>query len=663
VPRPKSNNELIRELHELRDKLAYLEGRYRDLFQQAPVMYVITRNEAGAPLVEDCNELFLKTLVLAREEAVGRPLSDFYTESSRRRLEGGGYRQALRGDFATQERRLVTRGGEIVDTLLHALPFTDPNGVVIGTRAMFVDITERKRAEEAVRRSEEKYRSLFEESQDAIFISTPEGRLLDINRAGVELFGYGSKDELMTVEIGRDLYRDAGERRRLMAILAERGSVRDFELKLRRKDGSKLTARESAAAVRDETGRIVAYRGILRDVTEQRELEEQLRKAQRMEAVGQLAGGVAHDFNNLLTAIIGYAELGLKSCPPESAHCRSFNEIVAAGEKAAALTRQLLAFARRQVLQPKVLDLNAAVASIHQLLRRTIGEHVELATELDPELGRVKADPGQIEQVLMNLAINARDAMPDGGRLTIRTANARLDPATARGPGKVAPGPYVLLTVSDTGCGMDEPTQSRIFEPFFSTKEPGKGTGLGLSTAYGIVKQSGGYIWTESQVGKGTTFAIYLPRVEHPVEAAQPARPATTGGGCETILVVEDEQVVRDLTTQVLRGLGYRVMATPDAEEALRILDAADSNGAVDLLLTDLVLRGMSGLDLARRVAASRPRVKVLAMSGYTDEAVLRRDPLSAALSFIAKPFSPGALARKVRDVLDAAPEPSPQTR
>jgi CheY-like chemotaxis protein len=210
---------------------------------------------------------------------------------------------------------------------------------------------------------------------------------------------------------------------------------------------------------------------------------------------------------------------------------------------------------------------------------------------------------------------------------------------------------------------MDEPTQSRIFEPFFSTKEPGKGTGLGLSTAYGIVKQSGGYIWTESQVGKGTTFAIYLPRVEHPVEAAQPARPATTGGGCETILVVEDEQVVRDLTTQVLRGLGYRVMATPDAEEALRILDAADSNGAVDLLLTDLVLRGMSGLDLARRVAASRPRVKVLAMSGYTDEAVLRRDPLSAALSFIAKPFSPGALARKVRDVLDAAPEPSPQTR
>jgi CheY-like chemotaxis protein len=221
----------------------------------------------------------------------------------------------------------------------------------------------------------------------------------------------------------------------------------------------------------------------------------------------------------------------------------------------------------------------------------------------------------------------------------------------------------VLLTVSDTGCGMDEPTQSRIFEPFFSTKEPGKGTGLGLSTAYGIVKQSGGYIWTESQVGKGTTFAIYLPRVEHPVEAAQPARPATTGGGCETILVVEDEQVVRDLTTQVLRGLGYRVMATPDAEEALRILDAADSNGAVDLLLTDLVLRGMSGLDLARRVAASRPRVKVLAMSGYTDEAVLRRDPLSAALSFIAKPFSPGALARKVRDVLDAAPEPSPQTR
>ncbi len=411
------------------------------------------------------------------------------------------------------------------------------------------------------------------------------------------------------------------------------------------------TAFASQAAVALENGRL--YQETRRAYDELAQTQEQLTQAQKMEAVGRLAGGVAHDFNNLLMVIMGRTELLLRELARDDPRRAAAQLIVSSTSRAADLTRQLLAFSRKQVLQPRVLDLNAVVGNMGELLKRLIGEDIVLATVLDPVLGRVKADPGQTEQVIMNLAINARDAMPQGGRLTIETANVELDARYAQQHLETRPGPHVMVAVSDTGIGMDATTQARLFEPFFTTKGPGKGTGLGLATVYGIVKQSGGNIWVYSEPGQGTTFKIYLPQVEEPDEPGQPDPPlATPLQGMETILLVEDETAVRELVRDALTARGYTVLEAHHGNDALRICE--HYAGAIHLMVTDVVMPEMSGRELADRLARIHPTMKVLYMSGYTDNAVVHHGVLDLGTAFLQKPFSPAVLTRKVREVLDA---------
>jgi two-component system cell cycle sensor histidine kinase/response regulator CckA len=387
---------------------------------------------------------------------------------------------------------------------------------------------------------------------------------------------------------------------------------------------------------------------------ERKQVEAQLRQAQKMEAIGRLAGGVAHDFNNMLGAMIGHCDLLLHQIGDNETVRGSLQEVMKAGERAATLTRQLLLFSRKEVLTPQVLDLNEAIASMEKMLGRLIGEDVEVVTVLDPRLGRVMADPGHLDQVLMNLAVNARDAMPEGGKLTVETKNVELDAVYGHRHSGMQPGPYVLLAVSDTGCGMDAETQSHIFEPFFTTKEPDRGTGLGLATVYGIVQQCGGHIEVESEPGRGATFRIYLPRIEGPV---QPERKASEWGGLslgsETILLVEDEPLLKGLLEQALRMHGYTVLEAMRGDEALRLCE--QHAGAIDLLLTDVVMPGMNGRELAQRIVALRPEIKVLLMSGYMDDAVVRHGVSDGSIALLRKPFTPGALAGKVREVLGSS--------
>jgi len=386
---------------------------------------------------------------------------------------------------------------------------------------------------------------------------------------------------------------------------------------------------------------------------ERKRLEEQFRQAQKIESIGQLTGGIAHDFNNLLTVIMGYSELMLNSLPSDAPLRDHVEQIKEAGKRASLLTQQLLAFSRKQVLQPRVLDLNAVLTNLDRMLQRLIGEDINLVTVPAPGLGRVHADPGQIEQVIMNLAVNARDAMPQGGKLTIETANVELDDAYAHEHISVKPGPYVMVAVSDTGCGMDTETKARLFEPFFTTKEPGKGTGLGLSTVYGIVKQSDGNIWVYSEPGRGTTFKIYLPVVEGMVETVEPGAVHTKSvRGSETILLVEDENSVRRLAHSILRANGYTVLEARQSKEALLL--SGQHEGPIHLMVTDIVMPGMSGRDLAERLKPSRPNMQVLFMSGYTDKAIVHHGELDPGTAFLQKPFTPEALARKVREVLDS---------
>jgi nitrogen-specific signal transduction histidine kinase/CheY-like chemotaxis protein len=388
--------------------------------------------------------------------------------------------------------------------------------------------------------------------------------------------------------------------------------------------------------------------GIARDISERKQLEQQLQQSQKMEAIGRLAGGVAHDFNNLLTVITGYSDLLLERYADRGPIHQEINLIKQAGERAVALTRQLLAFSRKQVLQLQILNLNTVVIDSARILHRLIGEDIELVTMPDPSLGYVHADPGQLEQVIMNLAVNARDAMPQGGCLTIETASIYLDEDYTRRHVSMRPGPYVLLAVSDTGCGMDVATQARVFEPFFTTKGPGEGTGLGLSTVYGIVQQSGGSVWVYSEPGQGTTFKIYLPRLEAPGGRREtPACQSTLPHGSETVLVVEDEAMVRQLASEFLRRQSYTVLAAANASEALQMCEAYSA--PIHLILTDVVMPRMSGPELIQRLA-----LLVLYMSGYTDHAVVQHGLLHTGVPFLQKPFTLTTLAHKVREVLDA---------
>jgi two-component system cell cycle sensor histidine kinase/response regulator CckA len=510
---------------------------------------------------------------------------------------------------------------------------------------------ERKRAAEALQLSEQRYRDIVENAHDFIYSHDLKGNYTSINNAGEQITGY-TREETLTMNFVQTVAPDfVGRAREMIAgkLAGEKGTACDLEIVA--KDGRRIALEINTKLVfRD--GAPVGIQGTARDVTERKELEEQLRQSQKMEAIGRLAGGIAHDFNNLLTAITGYSELSMQQLGKEDLLLGNLQEIKKAGDRAASLTRQLLAFSRKQVLQPKVLDLNLVVSDLERMLTRLIGEDIELCTVLEPKLASIKVDPGQIEQIIMNLAVNARDAMPQGGKLTIETKNVLLDDEYARKHIAVTPGPFVMLAVSDSGSGIDPHTQSRIFEPFFTTKEGGKGTGLGLSTVYGIVKQSGGNIWVYSEVGRGTTFTIYLPSTDDHVQTHTRGFGNERGlAGTETVLIAEDEEVVRKLACRVLRMYGYQLLEAADGNEALLICES--HLAPIDLLITDVIMPGMGGAELANRLTELRPETSVLLMSGYTDSAMVHHGVLDGGANFIQKPFSPEALAIKVREVLD----------
>jgi PAS domain S-box-containing protein len=404
--------------------------------------------------------------------------------------------------------------------------------------------------------------------------------------------------------------------------------------------------------LRGNEGELIGVIGVALDITDRKHLADQLRQAQKMQAVGELAGGVAHDFNNLLMVVKGHAEMLLDRLPKSSPQRSNVEQIQTAAERAASLTAQLLAFSRKQVLQPRVLDLNEVVGGMIQMVSRVIGENIELAFMPGATLGNVKADPSQLEQVVLNLVVNARDAMPREGRLTIETASVELDKNYTVQHAVVEPGPYVMLTVTDTGCGMDAKTQARIFEPFFTTKEQGKGTGLGLATVYGVIKQSGGYIWVYSEIGCGTTFKIYLPKITAKIEELAALKPIPApASGSETILFVEDEQSVRELVREYLSARGYSVLEASDGIQALDIASAHP--GAIQLLITDVVMPRLSGRELASQVATARRNLKVLYISGYTDDSIFRHGVLEGGMEFLQKPFNLRTLAQKIREILD----------
>jgi len=506
---------------------------------------------------------------------------------------------------------------------------------------------------EGLRAKEAGYATLVEHAPVGIYRSTLEGKFLSVNAAMVRILGYDSAADVLRLDMAREVYADPAER----VQLVERDTYTDrqydeVEATWKRKDSRLLTVQLSVRAVRNGEGHVEYYETFVRDVTDQRRLQQQLLQSQKMEAVGRLAGGIAHDFNNLLTVITSYSELMLGSLENDDPNRDDLEQVRKAAHGAAALTRQLLTFSRQQVVEPRVISLNDVVESLEKILQRVIGEDVELATTLAPDLGAVRADVGQIEQVLMNLTVNARDAMPTGGKITIESANIEHDPDYARDRGGAAVRRFVMLAVSDTGCGMDEATRARIFEPFFTTKEPGKGTGLGLATVYGIVNQSGGFIWVYSEPGRGTSFKIYLPQVDATAEGAIAAPGARVARGTETVLLVEDAAAVRAVTKQILERQGYTVLEAPNGDAALRVAEKHD--GPIHLLLTDVVMPLLSGRQMAEQLVRVRPDTKVLYASGYTDDSVVRHGVLELGTAYLQKPFSPESLAHKVREVLDS---------
>src|SRR5216684_1007807 len=510
---------------------------------------------------------------------------------------------------------------------------------------------EHKRYEEALRRSAARSRSLILSAAFGICRCTLGGRFLDVNPALITMLGYGSVEDLLQLDVRREVFVNPKELDRLAGDYRYAGGLNGVEVQWKRKDGRVIIVRLSgcAASSTDEPGEVVLEL-IAEDITDRRQLEEQLRQAQKMDAVGRLAGGVAHDFNNLLMVINGYTEVLLEQLDKSSPMHHKVQSIQQAADRAATLTRQLLAFSRKQLLELKVIDVNTVIGDMERLLRPLIGEDIQLVTRLSTQTGHTRADAGQLEQVIMNLVVNAKDAMPEGGKLTVQSSDVtvRQDFSEHR---FIQTGRYAVISVADTGHGMDAETQSRIFEPFFTTKEKGKGTGLGLSTVYGIVKQSNGYVFAESELGRGTTFRIYLPRVEEIAEPAGsvPSSQSATGGS-ETVLLVEDEESVRQLVRETLEAKGYKVLEADHGEAALRIASAHP--GSIDMLITDVVMPGMSGRELSKQLCAAHPRTKVLFLSGYTEDAIVHQGALEPGTAFLQKPFTLQMLSRKVREVL-----------
>jgi PAS domain S-box-containing protein len=620
-------------------ELESAEQRYRLLYERSLAGVLRTTLDGR---ILDCNLACARIFGYATcEEFIASPITDRYFHPEDRNTFLAILQRVK--SLTSYEQCLRRKDGSKVWLLGSANLVDGKGGARTVNEETFVDITEGKNAEET-------FRKAFNANPEPITIAAfPEGRFIDVNDSFLRVTGYAREEVIGRTSKELNFWARPEDRVTFVEKLKTQGSVRDLEITFRTKSGEIREAVDSAETI-DVGGQECAI-AIFRDVTERKSLEKQLRQTQKMEAVGQLSGGIAHDFNNLLGVIIGYSEILEQRLPPDDPLLKECLQIKKAGQSAASLTRQLLAFSRQQVLDPKVLDLNGIVLNVQKMLRRLIGEHIELRTNLDPALGCVKADQSQIEQVILNLAVNARDAMPQGGKLLIETAKVELDEDYARRHPPQEPGAYVLLSVADTGIGMDAETQARIFEPFFTTKEIGKGTGLGLSTVYGVVRQSGGHIWVYSELGLGTTFKIYLPCAGQPARVQQPpAAPAESLRGSETILLVEDEEALRGLARSLLEDSGYTVLEAELPEAAIET--ALQHSGKIHVLLTDLVMPGMTGKDLAAKLAPTRPEMKVVFMSGYTS--FTHAGLADSEIALLTKPFTREKLLRKLRETLES---------
>jgi two-component system cell cycle sensor histidine kinase/response regulator CckA len=638
----------------------------KQLVQREELFHLISENAADMIAVVDMegNRLYNS---LSYQKALGYSPEELQASSSfeqihpddRDRVKRAAEEARDSGIGKTLEYRLRHKNGTWLVLESTSSVITNPSGepekLVIVNR----DVTERKRAEEALRRSEAGFRSVVEDAPYGIYRASTSGRFLRVNPALQKMLGYELEEELLPRDLASDIFLHAGEYQRLTETLTGSEEVKDVEMEWKQQDGTPITVRCSGRRINDESGVPAYFEVFAEDVTEKRVLEKQLRMAQKMEAIGRLSGGIAHDFNNLLGVIIGYSRVLNRALGTNDALREHAVEIEKAGQRAASLTKQLLAFSRQQVLTPAVLSLNALVSDMEKMLPRLLGEDIEVSLALDPELGNVKADQSQIEQVIMNLAVNARDAMPLGGKLKIHTGNAELDQAYTRNHPGSKVGNYVMLAVADTGTGMDAGTLTHIFEPFFTTKERGKGTGLGLATVYGVVKQSNGYIWVDSALGKGTSFQIYLPRhVGQPAAGEQKTDPVENLRGSESILLAEDSESLRKLARTNLESAGFRVWSAQSGEEALEI--ALRHGSTFDLLLTDVVMPGMNGRILAEQLLSRQPGIKVLYMSGYTDSFIAGHGVEYPETHLLHKPFTEEVLIRKVREVLDGGKKPGP---
>ena len=584
-------------------------------------------------------------------EVLGRPVSILVPTEEHNELPETLERLKRDERIQPYEAIRVRKDGRKINVSVSISSVKDAEGKIIGVSAIARDVTERKRVEVQLQKSEAQFRSLVHDAPYGIYRVTIQGQLLHVNPALMMMLGYDSAQELMRRNMEKDIYRIPELRQRLIKEYAHKAGFRAIEAEWKRKDDKFITVRMTGHPVLEMDSSIAYFEVFVEDITDRRSLERQLLQSQKMEAIGRLAGGIAHDFNNLLSVILGHSDILEQQVGSNGSLRKSVDATRNAAERAAALTMQLLAFSRKQVIEPTVLDLNKSVVEIEKMLHRVIGEDIELAIRLQPDLAFVKADPGQVSQVLMNLAVNSRDAMPNGGKLAIETANVQLDETYVRQHLGARPGPFVMLAVSDTGIGMESETLSHIFEPFFTTKEPGKGTGLGLSMVYGIIKQNNGYIMAYSEPGRGTTFKIYFPRttenlpVSHPPEKEIPR-------GTETILVVEDEVALRELTCVLLQEAGYAVLESSGIEHAIET--AKDSRCKIDLLLTDIVMPRMDGRELASQLFALRPNLKILYMSGYTHDVIVHRGVLAQGAMLVQKPFTKSTLLQKVRQTLDS---------
>ena len=638
----------------------------RQLLEREELFHLISDNAADMIAVVDMdgrriyNSLsYQKVLGYSSEELQASSAFEQIHPDDRERVKKAADDARRSGIGKTLEYRLRHKNGEWLVLESTSSVIRDAQGAPEKLVIVNRDVSERKRTEEALRRLETGFRSVVEDAPYGIYRASTAGRFQQVNPALQKMLGYELTEELLAKDLPSEIFRHAGEYQRLIELFTRTQEIKDIEMEWERKDATLITVLCSGRRVNDESGALAHFEVFVEDVTEKRVLEKQLRMAQKMEAIGRLSGGIAHDFNNLLGVIIGYSrvlkrELGASN--PLSEHAL---EIEKAGQRAASLTKQLLAFSRQQVLTPAVLNLNSLASDMEKMLPQLLGEDIEVTLVLDPLLGNVRADQSQIEQVIMNLAVNARDAMPMGGKLKIETANADLDDAYTRlHPGSKV-GSFVLLAVTDTGMGMDAVTLTHIFEPFFTTKERGKGTGLGLATVYGIVKQSNGYTGVDSSPGKGTSFQIYLPRYagQPAVDEVKPDSPDMIRGS-ETILLAEDSEPLRKLVKTYLDSAGFRVFSAESGEAALEL--STRIGVTLDLLLTDVVMPGMNGRALAEHLLSRQPGMKVLYMSGYTDTFIAGHGVLDPGMHLLHKPFTEEVFLRKVREVLDVGKRPVP---